>query len=361
MIKRIFGILIKALLILLGIILCILIGIGVFSYVEYQAWYRDVSMDEKLEFKRKMENQVMILSDTWSLRRTGNTLMSIPEWYIVSISDDYTTWLESWKNPSDFPYWQYLSDYWTLYGKITALMDGTIPRDYEYHTMVRVIWLSTTLEFWLKSFYEMSTWRVSSFISYESAMDKFYSESSRRYVDFILLRPWYEFDYARELTLFAPIKTPHFLRNLERWIVYKIEYSLKDSYAHIIEEAAHSNFAIPDVYTTVEWDFSRVESSSLSWVIVSDTWSIKIPRYHPFTEILPKILRWSTQITKIAWNQFIVSEFRTKNPDTIASSLIRIQVPIQEWDYRVFSLDAVSELTEAYWSLQNNLVHIYDF
>lgn len=83
-------------------------------------------------------------------------------------------------------------------------------------------------------------------------MDKFYSESSRRYVDFILLRPWYEFDYARELTLFAPIKNPHFLRNLERWIIYKIEYSLKDSYAHIIEEAAHSNFAIPDVYTTVE-------------------------------------------------------------------------------------------------------------
>ena len=95
MIKRIFKSFIKIILFFFGIILSILIGVGLFSYIEYQEGYQSVSPEEKLKFQKSIENHPIILSDTGSLRRTGNTFMSIPEWYIVSISDDYTTWLES--------------------------------------------------------------------------------------------------------------------------------------------------------------------------------------------------------------------------------------------------------------------------
>lgn len=49
--------------------------------------------------------------------------MSIPEWYIVSISDDYTRFLELGNNPSDFPYFSYINDYWRMYGEISHILD----------------------------------------------------------------------------------------------------------------------------------------------------------------------------------------------------------------------------------------------
>jgi hypothetical protein len=82
-----------------------------------------------------------------------------------------------------------------MYGKITAIMDGTIPRDSEYHTMVQVIGVSTTLEFGLKSFYESTIGRMTAWSRYDTDEDQYYHAISRKYVDFILLRPWYEFDF----------------------------------------------------------------------------------------------------------------------------------------------------------------------
>jgi hypothetical protein len=116
-----------------------LLSIAIFSYYNYSRGYTSITDIERGSLFSGMTQDSIILTDTPTSRRTGNTFMSVPEWYIVSISSDYTLWLESGKNPSDFPYWQYLVDYWFIYGKITALMDGMIPRDSEYHTMVQVI------------------------------------------------------------------------------------------------------------------------------------------------------------------------------------------------------------------------------
>lgn len=187
-------------------------------------------------FQVQIKTHEVILTDTGSSRRTGNTFMSIPECYIVSISDDYTLWLEKGNNPSDFPYWGYLKDYWSIYGKITALMDDTIPRDYEYHTMVRVIGMSTTFEFGLKSLYENSAGRILSMLSYQSHIDRFYTESFRRYVDFILLRPWYEFTYEKERNIMNSMRDneeniARKIRGFERYLLYLGEFSIKSIYA----------------------------------------------------------------------------------------------------------------------------------
>jgi hypothetical protein len=243
---------------ILGWILIILLSIAIFSYYNYSRGYTSVTDIERGSLFSDMTQDSIILTDTGTSRRTGNTFMSVPEWYIVSISSDYTLWLESGKNPSDFPYWQYLVDYWTIYGKITALMDGTIPRDSEYHTMVQVIWVSTTLELGLKSIYENIIWRMTSLFSHNTPEDQYFTSISRKYVDFILLRPWYEFDYGSALAWLSQelphSDNPSLIRSTERKLIIGWEFFLKKQYAKIIENATKWAFAVPDIYSTIQGD-----------------------------------------------------------------------------------------------------------
>lgn len=220
-----------------------------FSYFHYHRGYQSVLQSDRNTIISALSGSQIIREDTGYSRRTGNTLMSIPEWYIVTLSDDYTQWLEQGKNPSDFPYISYLCDYWSMYGKITAMMDGVIPHDEEYHTMVRVIGLSTTLEFGLKALYENTMGRLTSFQGYNTSEDRYYTSSSRRYVRFILLKPWYLFDYTAEKDNFH--LQSYSLRSLERYGFYMMEFFIKKQYASLIEKATRSAYAVPDIWTFV--------------------------------------------------------------------------------------------------------------
>lgn len=302
-----------------------------------------------------------IITDSWSIRRTGNTFLSIPEWYIVSISDDYTTWLELWKNPSDFPYLQYLKDYWIMYGKITAIMDENIPRDYEYHTMVQVIWVSTTLEFWLKAVYENSIWRVTSFFSWKTPVDAYYADTSRKYVDFILLRPWYEFNYTEAIRGLNYQTWASMIRSTERYLLYYVEFFIKKFYAKFIEDAAKSNFAIPDIWTMVWGDFAADISSIDPKNINISLDGIKVTRYYPFTEILPKIIEFpGTNISNIAGNKKIIIQTITSDSETVLS-LFSFTIPIDSSKKRNFIFLEPENIKNILNDEKMKISHIYDF
>jgi len=154
-------------------------------------------------------------------------------------------------------------------------------------------------------------------VAYSSVVDTFYAQSSRRYVDFILLKPWYEFSYDQELTLLNNVKnkrknTVELVREIERHMFYAAELSIKHVYAQAIEKATRAEFAAPDPYTTVIGDFSGVVLSDLTGgVLWENNSTLKIPRYFPFTQIYPKIAKKHPRIQKIAGNQNIVMEFQT--------------------------------------------------
>lgn len=349
----------KWILIFLWVILWGILSIIIFGAYHYSVGYKSIDEYTKNTIHNVVNNTWIIVNDIWEKRRTGNTFLSIPEWYIVSISDDYTLWLERGNNPSDFPFMTYLSDMWNLYGKITATMDGTFPRDYEYHTMVRVIALSTTLEFWTKALYENTIGRITSIFSYKSDEDIFYENFSRDYVRFILLRPWYEYPFDSKLWEFQLSR--YTLRSIERYIVVSLELCIKNIYAKIIEDAAHASFAIPDIWTHVSGVFStgtiiNIPNESLRSV----TGGILLPRYYPFTEYFPILLNsWIGNITHIAGNTHFMSEFISQKPDNTA--LFEFRIPIENEVYRQFYFTDVGGFRTLMSQNTIKLQHIYDF
>lgn len=359
-ILRIFlSLLIKILLSCIVLFLTTGIVISIFSYSYYSVGYHSITQTDKANYFSGISENDIILTDSGSLRRTGNTFMSIPEWYIVSLSEDYTHWLEWGRNPSNFPYFAYLRDYWELYGKITALMDGTIPRDYEYHTMVRVIGISTTLEFGLKWIYEYSIGRLTSLFSIDTPEDKYYSQISRKYVDFILLRPWYEFDYSWALWGFNFSLSRSFPRSIERYMIYSLEFWFKKFYARIIEDAAHSSFATPDIWTEVHWKFDSLSISLNPDSIQKTTDGIKVLRYYPFTTMLPQVMNQAwTNIESISWNKKIMVEYTSKDNSGI---ILSIPIPINPLVSRNFLYTEVWELPFLMHQSGSKLQHIYDF
>jgi hypothetical protein len=333
-----------------------------FSYYYYSVWYSSVSLDEKVKVFSWITQSDFIVSDSWSTRRSGNTFLSIPEWYIVSISDDYTTWLEKWNNPSDFPYMQYLKDYWIMYGKITAIMDEQIPRDYEYHTMVRVIWLSTTLEFWLKATYEYTIWRITSLRSWKTPIDTYYTEISRKYVDFILLRPWYEFNYTDAIIGLQYNTWTSLVRSTERYLLYFGEFFIKKFYAKLIENAAKSSFAVPDIWTSVRGSFSAdVDSLDPKNINITQD-GIRVTRYYPFTEILPKILELpQSNIVDIAGNKKIVIETISTTEETSTWSIFSFTIPIDASKKRNYIYLKPESIKNYMNNSSVKISHIYDF
>lgn len=345
-------------------LLVMLLSIAIFSYYHYSSGYASVTDIDRTSLFADIEENSVILTDIGTSRRTGNTFMSVPEWYIVSISSDFTLWIESGKNSSDFPYWQYLIDYWFMYGKITALMDGEIPRDSEYHTMVQVIGLSTTLELGIKSLYENTIWRLTSLPSYDTPEDRYFTKISRKYVDFILLRPWYEFDYTNALIwLFQELPTsdnPSYIRSIERRIIIGIEFFLKKQYAKIIENATRWAFAVPDIYTAIQGSFPE-NIWSIDAQIQSLSGQVSVPRYYPFTEIVPKILSdTGATIDTIAGNHKIVISTLCDTAYTHSDIWLSIANPIDASKKRVFFYSQIPEMTQIIQDPHTSLEHIYD-
>lgn len=249
-----------------------------------------------------------------------------------------------------------------MYGKITAIMDEKIPRDYEYHTMVQVIWVSTTLEFWLKAIYEYTIWRITSLWSCNTPIDRYYTEISRKYVDFILLRPWYEFNYTDAIMGLQYDTWSSLVRSTERYLLYYGEFFIKKLYAKIIENAAKSSFATPDIWTGVRGNFP-VDVASVDPKNINITHDgIKITRYYPFTEILPKILELPLiNIADIAGNKKIVIETISSSGEISTWSIFSFNVPIDASKKRNYIYLKPESIKNYMNSSSAKITHIYDF
>ncbi len=126
-----------------------------------------------------------ILTPVEYKRPPDQTYLTFPEWYIVYSSEEYANTLKHYK-PSEFPYLGASKQFWNGYSEVKDLTKA-YPYNSDYHTMIKVIGTSMSLEYLLKGLYENSIGRFTEWTRTHgpTSEDKFAYQVAEDYVSFI--------------------------------------------------------------------------------------------------------------------------------------------------------------------------------
>ena len=191
-------------------------------------------------------------------RSEEQTILTIPEWYLVYNPKEFADYLEEGKNPSDFPYYASIDEYWKLYDRSIKLVSEGYPKNEEYTTMLNVIGVSITMEYAFKIIYENTIGKLFGLFANNkiSEQEKTIIKAHRAYSDFIYNTAWYEFEFIpwiKKVWISSDQSNASFLRKWERTIFFTIEFSFKAFYAQLIEWAATASYDAPttDIYLLI--------------------------------------------------------------------------------------------------------------
>lgn len=306
------------------------------------------------------------------------TLLTLPEWYLVFNPNEYAEFLEGGKNPSDFPFFSSIDEYWTLYDRVNVLTDGLYPKNSEYQVMLWVIGVSTTAEFVAKGAYENTIGRFTRWTASEDTPeDLLIQEAHRAYGDLIYYEPWYKFpfwDYVGRAWGDTPFFGENFIRKLERKLLLTMEFGFKAVYAKLIGFGAQTAYEASDGLVTMHINASDVDLGGIDPRIrvLRDFGSgdlvVTLPRWGGFTEIVPKLAAAGVEFVEISGNNEIVMttvEDKTVlvEPDE-AKFLFNSTVISPVNKKRSAYLVQIGDLKEALNSLGGKnieLEHVFDF
>jgi hypothetical protein len=218
--------------------------------------------------------------------------------------------------PSGFPYFGAVRQYWGNYCCIARLTHRKYRFNAGEQIMLGVIGTSFSAEYILKGIYEETVGRLTEWTSGHqfTEEDSYAYQVARDYADFVHLRPFYEFRFARHvkgLWTDNPFFGRHFLRKWERRAFLTIDYSIEALYCWVIEKATHISYGFePDL--TYVW-LDNVDSSLLSRVeqirdpkqVGPRAFVVAAPRYQPFTGIAIALAEHGAHFVEIAGNSDI--------------------------------------------------------
>ncbi|TZF90907.1 hypothetical protein [Cognatilysobacter lacus] len=246
-------------------------------------------------------------------RRTGDqTFLTFPEWFLVFSPDEYADMLAAGQAPCRFPYFAHIAQFWHAYGRVNDAVRGRWAFNGEYHTMIVVIGASTTVEYAIKGAYETLIGRLGELGAppLSTPEDRLAAQEARDYVDFIRVRPWYEFDFIAPLKALwkAPATGPHLVRKWERRYLLTSEWLIKAGYAALIEKATHSAFEVakPTTSTLVAHLPTNAPQPLRAVRLVArsgDTARVEMPRYQAFTPAATALARAGGSFVEIAGNR----------------------------------------------------------
>ena len=247
-------------------------------------------------------------------RAEEQTILTVPEWYLVFNPKEYADYLESGDNPSDFPFYASIGEYWRLYDRSLKLASLAYPENEEYKTMLQVIGISVTMEYCAKLLYENSLGRLFSLFAeaHISHEEKVIIEAQRAYSNFIYHTAWYEFEFLpwiKKVWTNAETSESSLLRQWERSLLFTLEFSFKAFYAQLIDWAASSNYepSVNNIYLIASANEPIREHKDLQIIKEQEGKSILgITRWGAFTETLVALSAQDITIEEIAGNDEIV-------------------------------------------------------
>lgn len=242
-------------------------------------------------------------------RAPAQTYLTFPEWFLVFSPAEYADLLRH-ESPDAFPWFAHIGQFWSAYGRVIEATRHD-PFDGEYHTMIVVIGTSTTVEYGLRGTYETLVGRLTALTAAPDATpeDQLAAREAQDYVDFIRVRPWYEFDFAARLKALwtsTPLTGPHLLRKWERRYLLTSEWGAKAIYGWLIGKATHAAYEVPKdttlaVVRGLPADLAVPGMQRLR--TQGNEALVALPRYQAFTAVATGLARRGVQFVEIAGNR----------------------------------------------------------
>jgi FAD/FMN-containing dehydrogenase len=247
-------------------------------------------------------------------RDEAQSFLTVPEWYLVFNPKEYADFLEEGNNPSDFPFYASIDEYWSLYDRSMKLVSAGYEENEEYNTMLQVIGVSITMEYTAKMLYENTIGRVFSWFSngINSDEEKIIIEAQRAYSDFIYDKAWYEFEFLpwiKQVWTTSNTSDSNWMRKIERKFFFTLEFSFKAAYAKLIELGAKASYEEPvtKIYLLISTADSLQTSNDFQIVHEEgDRKIISITRWGVFTKTISVLKDKNIDIIEIGGNDEIV-------------------------------------------------------
>lgn len=240
------------------------------------------------------------------------TYLTIPEWYLVFNPNEYAKFLSAGNNPSDFPFFQSINEYWTLYDRVIALTKDVYPENDEYITMLRVIGISTTVEYLLKGLYESTIGRLTYWTaSARTPEDELITSAQQAYAQLIYDKAWYQFpfwDWVCRMWQETPLVGPNMIRKTERKLFFTLEFGIKAVYSKLIGWASATAYgpAVEYVTMVVKADPVTISKIDSRLRVLQDLGDgrliIAVPRWGPFSQIMPALAAAGVSFIEISDN-----------------------------------------------------------
>ncbi len=310
-------------------------------------------------------------------RPAANTFLTVPEWSLVWSPQEYAELIAA-GNPGEFPYLGHIAQFWTGYAKVYRATKDDYPPNPGYHLMNLVIGGSTTVEYAAKSLYENVVGRAAEACrgSRLTEEDRLAADVARRYVDFIVVEPWYRFDFLSPLTRLwtdTGFWGASVVRKWERKYFLTTEYAVKAGYGWLIEKASGAVYDEERPVTAVIIDRAPADSFEASLEVkapeqrTDGTALLLLPRYQAFTGSLRALAMSGANVVEVAGNSgaIVVSAVVPADYDASALEVLVDQTVLtRPSDRRIFFVVSVPELCSTIRLRDKppfRLEHIYDY
>lgn len=246
-------------------------------------------------------------------RGPEQTFLTFPEWFLVYSPAEYADYVKT-HTPTHFPFLGHPRQFWQGY---FAVYEAT-RKDYQfnlgYHVMIMVIGTSTTVEYGIRAVYEGIVGRLSELTMTGplTEEDRYGAEVAQDYVDFIRVRPWYEYNFTAKLSGLwrnTSFTGRDMLRKWERKYALSTEYLVKAIYGWMIKVATGTAYD-PAAETTIVL-VDRIPASinpplprlKRLQQLPSNHVLAELPRYHEFMHYAAVLARHDVVFHEITGNR----------------------------------------------------------
>lgn len=319
-------------------------------------------------------HEQLLQRDDW-LRPEDQTWLTLPEWYIVYSADELGAHLAK-NQPSTFPFFQAISQFWTIYTEVDKAT-GRYEFNTGYHGMIWVIGTSYTVEYAVKGLWEHSVGRLTEWWNGTGPNtlpeEQFIGQLAIDYGAFIHHTPWYAFPWWTKKQDLAKVPRTVSLRGEERRFVTWVELIGKGLWGDAMGSASQGVYGAEATHM-LAWvrddgiDVTEVDGVEVLEDLGDGDLLLKIPRYEPFTTAVPALARKGVRFVEIAGNSRLLITVKADDSwDTArlygyvvhswpiltepGHKLVAMEVPVQ-------GLHEVLPLIEA---SGGTLHHLYDY